>query len=108
MRRPEPPPEIAYNGDMPIYEYVAAGKGCTHCEAHFDALQKMSDPPLERCPHCGAPVARIIAVASVASGGTHLLKESHFSKHGFTQYRRAGGGVYEKTAGKGPKFISGD
>jgi putative FmdB family regulatory protein len=93
---------------MPIYEYAASGNGCAHCEAHFDVLQKMSALPLERCPQCGAPVARVIAVASVASGGAHLLKENHFSKRGFTQYRRAGGGVYEKTAGKGPKFISGD
>ena len=39
-------------------------------------------------------------------GGSHLLKEGNLAKKGFTQYRRAGGGVYEKTAGKGPDFIS--
>ena len=41
-------------------------------------------------------------------GNTHVLKESNVAKQGFTQYRRAGNGVYEKTAGKGPKYISGD
>ena len=41
-------------------------------------------------------------------GQAHLQKESHFSKRGFTQYKKAGGGVYEKTAGDGPQFISGD
>ena len=92
---------------MPIYEYAAIGKGCPHCEAHFDVLQKLRDDALTRCPQCGAAVVRVIGVASVAVGGAHLLKESHAAKHGFTQYRRAGGGVYEKTMGKGPKFISG-
>jgi len=41
-------------------------------------------------------------------GTAHMLKESNVAKNGFTQYRRAGNGVYEKTAGKGPKFISGN
>jgi hypothetical protein len=51
-------------------------------------------------------VIRVISAPSVAVGGAHLLKESHAEKHGFTQYRRAGKGVYEKTMGKGPKYIS--
>ncbi|WP_440225826.1 hypothetical protein ACQQ2N_18770 [Dokdonella sp. MW10] len=41
-------------------------------------------------------------------GGAHRLKEGHVAKHGYTQYRRAGKGVYEKTAGKGPDIITGD
>ncbi len=93
---------------MPIYEYAATSTGCAHCQAHFDLLQKLRDAPLSRCPKCGAPVARVISAPNVATGNSHLLKESHVAKHGFTQYRRASGGVYEKTAGKGPKFISGD
>jgi putative FmdB family regulatory protein len=93
---------------MPIYEYTAVDQGCGHCRDRFDAWQKMSENPLAACPRCGAPVRRLISAPSVAGGGSHLLKEDHFSKHGFTQYRKAGGGVYEKTAGDGPKFISGD
>ena len=93
---------------MPIYEYAAVDQGCPHCTGHFDVLQKLADAPLSVCPECGAPVVRVISAPSVAVGNSHLLKESHVEKHGFTQYRRAGKGVYEKTAGKGPKFISGD
>lgn len=93
---------------MPIYEYAAVDKGCAHCEAHFDVRQKLAEAELAACPRCGAPIRRVMSAPSVAVGGAHLLKESHVEKHGFTQYRRAGGGVYEKTAGKGPKFISGD
>ena len=33
---------------MPIYEYR-----CEACEGHHEALQKLSDAPLVRCPHCG-------------------------------------------------------
>lgn len=91
---------------MPIYEYAAVEKGCAHCEAHFDLLQKLRDEPLAQCPHCGAAVKRVISAPSVAVGGAHLLKETHAEKRGFTQYRRAGKGVYEKAFGKGPKYIS--
>ena len=93
---------------MPIHEYAATDKGCPQCEGHFDVLQKLSDAPLTQCPACGAPVTRVISAPSVASGGAHLLKESHTAKHGFTQYRKIGKGQYEKTSGKGPRYISGD
>ena len=93
---------------MPIYEYAAVDVGCKHCKTRFDVLQKMNDAPIAICPQCGGAVVRVISVPSVAAGGSHLLKEEHFSKRGFTQYKRAGNGVYEKTAGKGPKFITGD
>jgi putative FmdB family regulatory protein len=33
---------------MPIYEYR-----CAACGHHTDALQKMSDAPLRKCPECG-------------------------------------------------------
>jgi putative FmdB family regulatory protein len=91
---------------MPIYEYAAVDKGCAYCEARFELLQKLRDEPLTQCPECGSAVVRVISAPSVAVGGAHLLKESHAEKHGFTQYRRTGKGVYEKTMGKGPKYIS--
>lgn len=95
---------------MPIYEYSAAdpGQACPHCATRFEILARISDPELTQCPECGAAIKRLISVAAVIGGQAHLLKESHFSKRGFTQYKKAGGGVYEKTAGDGPQFISGD
>lgn len=33
---------------MPIYEYQ-----CESCHHSLDALQKMSDDPLKKCPECG-------------------------------------------------------
>ena len=93
---------------MPIYEYIADNAACEQCRAGFDVMQRLADAELTVCPQCGAPVHRKVSAPSLAIGGAHLLKESNVEKNGFTQYRRAGGGVYEKTAGKGPKFISGD
>jgi putative FmdB family regulatory protein len=47
---------------MPTYEYE-----CQQCGAHFEAFQKMSDAPLEKCIQCGGPVHRVI------SGGSGLI-----------------------------------
>jgi putative FmdB family regulatory protein len=33
---------------MPFYEYH-----CTKCGHHHEELQKISDPPLKKCPECG-------------------------------------------------------
>ena len=93
---------------MPIYEYIAEAAGCDHCQAGFDQLQKIADAPLQHCPRCGNAVRRKISAPNTIVGNSHLTSEGHAARHGFTQYRRAGGGVYEKTAGKGPKYISGD
>lgn len=95
---------------MPIYEYTATqpSTSCPHCVGCFEDFARISDPELTQCPQCGAAIKRVISVASVIGGSAHVLQESHFSKRGFTQYKKAGGGVYEKTAGDGPRFISGD
>jgi putative FmdB family regulatory protein len=93
---------------MPIHEYVPKSGGCARCQAGIEMLQRMSDPPLEHCPDCGAPLERMIGAPSVVAGGGHLLKESHLARHGFTQYRKVGKGKYEKTAGKGPPTIQDD
>jgi len=42
---------------MPFYEYQ-----CQACGAHHEALQKMSDPPVRRCPGCGkAKLVRLMS-----------------------------------------------
>ncbi len=93
---------------MPIYEYTATKTGCAYCEAHFEQLEKLHAKAIEQCPKCGAPVQRVISAPAVVSGQAHRQSKAHLEKHGFTQYRRAGKGIYEKTAGKGPRVISDD
>lgn len=93
---------------MPIYDYIAERDGCEHCRQPFEIMRKLSEAELSACPRCGGPVRRIISAPGIAAGGVHRLKEGHLEKHGFTQYRKVGKGVYEKTIGKGPKYISSD
>ncbi len=93
---------------MPIYQYSPVEAHCPACRNGIEVLQRLSDPPVAQCPECGAAMQRLISAPQVVSGQAHREKESHIGKHGFTQYRRAGQGVYEKTVGKGPDYISGD
>lgn len=93
---------------MPIYEYRATEDGCDKCKTGFDRLQKLDEPDLDVCPDCGAPIVRVIAAPALAIGGAHLLQEKRIGDKGFTQYKKIGKGVYEKTAGKGPDIIRGD
>jgi len=91
---------------MPIYEYQASTEQhCEYCAAGFELLRKIVAPELAECPKCKAPVERKISAPNIGGSGPSL-DTSEVEKHGFTQYKRAGKGVYEKTAGKGPKVIS--
>ena len=93
---------------MPIYTYRSTEAGCPCCRDGFDLLQKLSDAELETCPKCGTPVRKQLSAPALAIGGAHLLSEQKIGEKGFTQYRKIGKGVYEKTAGKGPDIIQGD
>src|SRR5512143_3114150 len=48
---------------VPTYEYK-----CPAC-GEFEKEQRMSDPPLKKCPYCGKPVTRL-----VGGGGGFVLK----------------------------------
>jgi len=94
---------------MPFYTYLASSHdSCDKCSDGFDLLQRLSADPLQRCPECGNKVKKVISAPNVVSGKAHLTTDKTAEKKGFTKYKRAGKGVYEKTAGKGPKYISGD
>jgi putative FmdB family regulatory protein len=51
---------------MPIYEYR-----CQNCGHDLEALQKISDEPLQKCPECGEPELkkRVSAAAFRLKGG---------------------------------------
>ncbi len=44
---------------MPTYEYE-----CKHCGHSFEISQKMTDPPLDRCPKCKHRVRRLIGTGA--------------------------------------------
>ena len=50
---------------MPIYEYQ-----CQQCGRRSEALQKMSDPPLTTCEHCGGPLKKLISSPAVQFKGS--------------------------------------
>ncbi len=41
---------------MPIYEYR-----CTACGHTFERMQKVSDPPVKKCPKCQAKVEKLLS-----------------------------------------------
>lgn len=45
---------------MPIYEYQ-----CKACGAHHEAIQKMADAPLKKCPECGKSTLQRLISAPV-------------------------------------------
>ena len=91
---------------MPIYEYQATGDDCCdHCRSAFDVMQKIADQPLKFCPRCHNPIRRKISRPNLASAAPSLSKDN-LEKHGLTQFKKVEKGVYEKTAGKGPDYIT--
>lgn len=53
---------------MPTYAYI-----CDNCGDHFDFFQKMTDPPVDRCPKCGGAVRR-----KIGAGAGIIFKGSGF------------------------------
>jgi putative FmdB family regulatory protein len=62
---------------MPIYEYR-----CEQC-GDFEEMQRITDPPLARCPKCKRKVRRLISNTSFQLKGSGWY---------VTDYARAGGG----------------
>ncbi|MBZ5535797.1 MAG: zinc ribbon domain-containing protein [Acidobacteriia bacterium] len=51
---------------MPIYEFE-----CLKCGFQFERLQKLSDPPVSRCPQCGARrVSQMLSAPAIRFKGS--------------------------------------
>ena len=97
---------------MPTYVYQVIADDGSDGEI-FEVVQKMSDSPLTTHPESGLPVRRIPARPTILGrysdhGTAKLLSNENLDRIGFTKYEKAGGGYYEKKAGKGPEVISAD
>ena len=90
---------------MPLYEYAPDGETCPECLGGFEVLQKIGDPPLERCPDCGNPCHQVLSGFQCGGSPKTQLSPKNLERQGFTQYVKNGKGCYEKTAGKGPRTI---
>ena len=65
---------------MPIYEYR-----CGACGHHLEALQKMSDGPLRKCPECGrSQLKRLVSAPQFRLKGSGWY-ETDFKNKGETK-----------------------
>ena len=78
---------------MPIYEYH-----CKKC-GDFEAMQKMSEPPLSECPTCHRKVTKLISSTSFQLKGSGWY---------VTDYARAGAGGKDKEKKGGTKDGGGE
>ncbi|MGE5625236.1 MAG: FmdB family zinc ribbon protein [Bacillota bacterium] len=79
---------------MPIYEYE-----CQACGHAFEALQKVSDAPLRKCPECGKPKLR-----KLVSAPSFRLKGGGWYETDFKSGKKrnlADGGKEDKPVSKG-------
>src|SRR6202795_2706857 len=50
---------------MPLYEYQ-----CDACGRQFELIRKFSDPPLDKCPHCGGTVRKLFSSPAIQFKGS--------------------------------------
>ena len=90
---------------MPLYDYAPTSGRCKQCGGRFEVMQRVADAKLTACPDCGKPCERLISPVSV--GGKYAITPGKIKDLGMTQYKKAGDGVYERTAGTGgPQVIN--
>ena len=77
---------------MPIYEYR-----CAACGHYMDALQKMSDAPLRKCPECGKKVERVLFAPPI-----HFKGSGYYS----TDYGKGGKRATKEKADGGDSTTS--
>jgi putative FmdB family regulatory protein len=88
---------------MPVYEYEPDGHDCLICEGRVEVLQAATEEPLRYCPTCGLEVRRIVSRAIFKVGG-ELPQMEKAGKKGFTTYRKAASGTWERVDGsEGPE-----
>ena len=89
---------------MPLYDYAPKSGRCKRCGGRFEAVQRLSEPKLKRCPICNKPVERVISAVSVQT--KFALSASKLRDLGMTKYVKTSDGSYERTVGRGgPKMI---
>jgi putative FmdB family regulatory protein len=90
---------------VPIYEYEHLEKPGDSCKKRFEALQAVSEDALTACPECGEPVKRVVSKAQFKTKAN--IDPDHAGSKGFSTFKKAGDGVWEKTGGPGVDAIVG-
>jgi putative FmdB family regulatory protein len=90
---------------MPIYEYEPDDRECLMCDGRVEVIQAVSDEPLKYCPDCGLEVKRVVSRASFKMARASGADKA--AARGFTTWKRAEKGKWEKVAGEGVDMIVG-
>jgi putative FmdB family regulatory protein len=69
---------------VPVYEYE-----CCECGKITEALQKFSDPPLSKCPHCQGSLRRLISLNSFHLKGSGWYVTDYAGKKPATDSSKA-------------------
>lgn len=69
---------------MPIHEYK-----CKTCGARTEALQKLGDKPLQKCPKCGGPLAKLISSPAIQFRGSGFYITDYAQKNVPTKEEKA-------------------
>lgn len=89
---------------MPLYVYAPVSGHCDQCHGKFEVMQRIADDKLTQCPTCAQPCER--QICAVLLGGRFSTSDSAIKNSGFTKYRKAENGVYERTVGtEGPEIL---
>jgi putative FmdB family regulatory protein len=62
---------------MPIYEYQ-----CRRCGHRLEAMQKVSDPPLRRCPECRGGLKKLVSAPAFQFKGSGWYVTDYAGKKG--------------------------
>lgn len=81
---------------MPTYDFEHLGAPCA-AGSIFEAFQSIHDAPFTQCPHCGAPVRRLISKPMISVPRT----DAEIRDAGFTKLVRRDDGIYENVTARG-------
>lgn len=90
---------------MPIYEYEATDHDCLMCPGRFEVIQSVAEEALQYCPSCGLPCKRVVSRATFRN--SQSVDHDRAAQRGFTTWKRAQKGVWEKVSGPGVDVIQG-
>lgn len=86
---------------MPLYEYE-----CTDCGQLTEALQRLSDPPLTKCPRCGGSMKKLLSAPAFQFKGSGWYVTDYARKGQTDAKSKPSGGESGKDGGD--KASSGD
>ncbi len=81
---------------MPVYDYQAKDPehGCEKCREPFEVMRRLDEAPLLRCPHCQAPLVKLISAPALGRSKSGL--DDRAKAAGFHKLKRVDKGAFEK------------